>query len=708
MTLTVLSGSVLFLILVLVIFTFRYYSLFFKIEDVENAYLNNVTSRSETYTLKEEKKLLTHLNHSVSDLLSNEVEDIVYDVRFLQAMLEKFLGKSYNYKERVLPNALYENVYSREPYVHYSQRLIRSGVTPEIEKEVRIVSNISDYASFLTKFYSCIFIGSQKGYTVADYVLPKNMKQVPVSTEPTRYSYDPVKRSWFETGKKLDSPQFTDIYLAQTGVMTVSCIVPYKINGEFEGVLGVDCDPNRIYSLVKSIADDENDLYFILSKKGEILFINFDSDDLKVTLGLDIRKSNDETLANVARKMVEGECGFEPVTIKGKDYFIAYSPVKNVGWSFASLIPKEKVYIPAKRVRTHLEKVQNDFFRNVDNFISWMGLSTLLLLLLILYIIFRMIIKISDSVAKPILTLTKGVNEFAAGNLDKRVTFESNDEIQNIADNFNLLAQRLQDTISDLSKVSAQKKRLDAEVDVVNMILMNYLPDNFRIAQNFNFDLYALDSPAKISGGDFYDFYMLDDVHMVICVGDVSGRGVPSALFMMIAKSVLKSFIKMNSEPDLSTVISKINERLYNLNSEKMYLAVFIGIVNLKTGKMTYVNAGHYAPYVYSAQNQSGDFLINESIDPIMALNPDIKFHPHELFLEKGDLIYLYTDGIIETSKRGEKFDETKLGEAVLNATLKGASSEEIIKSSLAEAAAFVDRTEFADDVVLLCLKHKG
>lgn len=708
LTFAALSGSVLFVLGFAIFSPLRNYFLLSTIDNLEKNNLVKITTRAEEQALKEEKRRLTNLNASVSELLSSELQHITEDVALLRDTFVTFLENPDKYKERVLPNALYKDVISNVPYVHYSQRLLKNGLTPEIEKEIRIASNIADFTPFFVDYYNCIFYGSERGYSIGLYVMDHPDDLVPVSTMPSRLTYDPVTRIWYEMGKSFKEPFFTDIYKAQSGDMVVSCISPYYVNGEFRGVMGVDCNPDRIYKLVKSIAVEESDLYFILSPKGEILFVNFDSDALSVTLDEDIRNSSEESLAKVAKKMTELKNGFESVTIKGKDYFIAYSPVKKVNWSFASLIPVEKVYAPAKLIRNHLYDVQDKFYDKIENFIYILVISLSVFVLLLLYVIFKRIVPLANSVVRPILQLTRSVNEFAAGNLDKRVDFNSNDELQTIGDNFNSLAQRLQDTIRDLSVVSDQKKRLDAELSVVNEILVNYLPDDFSIADKYNFDLFAKEYPAKSSGGDYFDFFMLDDDHLLVSVGDVSGRGVPSALFMMISKSVIKSFFKMNSHQDLGSILKRVNYRLHKHNTEKMYVALFIGIVELSTGRMSYVNAGHFAPYIYRAESESGDFLMDESIDTILALTSDASFHTRNTVLNPGDVLFMYTDGItMEVSNKGETFGEEKVADSVLRFAKAGMSSKEIIEASRNAAVEFVGHPEFNDDIALLCLKRK-
>ena len=676
---------------------------------MEKYSLNRISYSAESYALKEEKKRLICQNEATSELLTTEFRLITEDVAMLRDIYSSFLEHPERYKERVLPNSVYEDVKSAIPYVHYSQRFLKNGLTPKLDKEIKLVSNIADILPFFSDYYKSVFFGSESGYSVVIEVMDHPDDLVPESTEPFRSSYDPIYRSWYQKGKNLDGPGFSDVYLSQYGKMAVSCIAPYFVKGKFQGVLGVDFTSDKIYERVKSINANEDELYFILSNNGEILFVNFDSDAIKVKLNEDLRNSKEKSLSEIAKKMVSQKKGFDTLTIKGKDYFIAYSPVSNIKWSFASLVPVEKVYIPAEEVKSHLLSIKEGYSQKIQKSVITIVLSTFVFVFILLFFLFRQIVSLSERVVNPILSLARDVNEFASGNLDKRVEIYSQDEIQNIAENFNSFAQKLQCTIRDLNNLSDQKKRLDAEVNVVKEILLNYLPDNFSIADKQGYDLFAKEYPAKVSGSDFFDFYKLDEEHLIVSIGELSGRGVSYALFMMTTKTIVKSYCKLNFGQDLGWILERINKRLTEHNTEQISVSIFIGIIELSSGKMCYVNAGHCAPYIYRAENHRGSFLNDSSIDSKLALNVNASFCTHETILNPGDLLYMYTDGFTsEISTNGEKYNETMLEEAVINACEANQKSKDIVSSSYQTAVDFIGRDEFQDDITFLCLKRKN
>ncbi|MBP5243166.1 MAG: hypothetical protein J6Z28_00415, partial [Succinivibrio sp.] len=201
LTFAALCGSLLFILGFAVFSPIRNYFLVSTIDKIEKNNLVMVTSRAEEQALKEEKRRLTCLNESVSELLTTELEQITEDVTLLRDTFVGFLEHPENYKERELPNALYKDVISNVPYVHYSQRLLKEGLTPEIEREIRIASNIADFTPFYTDYYNCIFFGSELGYSIGLYVMEYPDDLVPVSTDPSRLTYDPVTRIWYQMGK---------------------------------------------------------------------------------------------------------------------------------------------------------------------------------------------------------------------------------------------------------------------------------------------------------------------------------------------------------------------------------------------------------------------------------------------------------------------------------------------------------------------------
>jgi sigma-B regulation protein RsbU (phosphoserine phosphatase) len=242
--------------------------------------------------------------------------------------------------------------------------------------------------------------------------------------------------------------------------------------------------------------------------------------------------------------------------------------------------------------------------------------------------------------------------------------------------------------------------KISAELSVAAQIQTSMIPSVFPpFPERKEFDLYASMVPAKEVGGDFYDFYLVKDDNLAVIIADVSGKGVPAALFMVITKTLFE-----NSSSSLSPkrVFEKVNKRLIKNNETGMFVTAFMGFYNIPTGRFIYSNAGHNPPLL---KRKGGDyeFIINE---PCLVLGSfeNAKYTENEITLEKGDMLYLYTDGVTEAMNvKSELFSETRLLE-VLNKN-KDASPELLLKIVKKEVDDFSEGAQQFDDITMLALK---
>ena len=215
-------------------------------------------------------------------------------------------------------------------------------------------------------------------------------------------------------------------------------------------------------------------------------------------------------------------------------------------------------------------------------------------------------------------------------------------------------------------------------------------------------------TPAKEVGGDFYDFYMLDETHLAITVADVSGKGIPAALFMVISKTVLKNFaISTLNREGLAEVVEKANEKLCANNEAMMFVTTFIGVLDLETGEFVYVNGGHNPPVIYHAAENHCDFL---DVKKNFVLGPmdGIPFVEQRTTFKPGDLIFLYTDGVTEAlNVKDEEYLPDRLIK-FMNSTNCKADLHELLKNIRADVADHVGEAEQSDDITMFALRFNG
>jgi sigma-B regulation protein RsbU (phosphoserine phosphatase) len=255
--------------------------------------------------------------------------------------------------------------------------------------------------------------------------------------------------------------------------------------------------------------------------------------------------------------------------------------------------------------------------------------------------------------------------------------------------------------VDNLTKVTREKERISTELDLAKQIQENMLPSVFPpYPDRHDLDIHASMDPAKAVGGDFYDFFLIDEEHLGMVMADVSGKGIPAALFMMMARIMINSAAKTGIPP--SEVLRQVNERICENNDAEMFVTVWLGILNLTTGEVTAANAGHEYPMLRGAK---GDFVIKK--DPhgfVVGGMEGVRYRDYSFTLERGGTLFLYTDGLPEANdKNGKLFGTDRILE-VLNRDPK-ASAEQLLDTMTAAVAEYVGKTEQFDDLTMMAVR---
>ena len=278
------------------------------------------------------------------------------------------------------------------------------------------------------------------------------------------------------------------------------------------------------------------------------------------------------------------------------------------------------------------------------------------------------------------------------------------DELRELADSFATMYREVGAYIAKLETVTAEKERIGAELDVAAKIQSSMLPCIFPAFPDRNeFDIYATMDPAKEVGGDFYDFFMVDADHLAFVVADVSGKGVPAALFMVIGKTLIKDHTGLHD--DLGEVFTEVNNILCASNSEEMFITAFEGVLNLKTGELRYVNAGHEIPFLCRNGGVFEPYKVRAGF--VLAGMQGIRYRAGSIQLEPGDKVFQYSDGIPEAINSEKAPYGMKRLESVLAKNSEKAPSE-LLSLVKADVDAFVGDADQFDDITMLCIEFKG
>lgn len=282
------------------------------------------------------------------------------------------------------------------------------------------------------------------------------------------------------------------------------------------------------------------------------------------------------------------------------------------------------------------------------------------------------------------------------------IIVKKDDEIRDLADCFSKMYYEIGEYISKLKTITAEKERIGAELDVAAKIQSSMLPCIFPpFPDRKDFDIYASMDAAKEVGGDFYDFYMLGRDHLAITVADVSGKGIPAAMFMMRAKTLIKSFVESGKSVD--ETFSLTNEALCENNTAGMFLTAWFGILNLTSGELVFVNAGHNPPLIKRAGGEFEYLRVKPNF--ILAGMEGTRYRRNTLTLNPGDSLFVYTDGVTEAmTSDGKLYGEDRLRQT-LN-SCKGESCENICKSTLKSIVTYAGGAPQSDDITMLSLNY--
>ena len=266
------------------------------------------------------------------------------------------------------------------------------------------------------------------------------------------------------------------------------------------------------------------------------------------------------------------------------------------------------------------------------------------------------------------------------------------------------LEKLVEESVKKLARVTAEKERINAELDIARHIQISMLPCVFpAYPERAEFDIFATMTPAKEVGGDFYDFFLIDGDRLGVVIADVSGKGVPAALFMVVAKTLIKNYALMNLSP--AETFMKTNKQLCENNEANMFVTAFMGILNILTGEFSFVNAGHNFPLLRRA-GKAYDWL-KSPVKLVLAYTPDTRYADSTLRLEPNDMLLLYTDGVTEaTDMEGNLFENERLV-SLLND--KQASRPSLLLADVMQAVnSFAGDAPQFDDITMLGLLYQG
>ncbi len=324
--------------------------------------------------------------------------------------------------------------------------------------------------------------------------------------------------------------------------------------------------------------------------------------------------------------------------------------------------------------------------------------------------IFLSVVILRRTAVQPLRELADAATRFAKEN--RPVTKEdvialklrSNDEVSDLYEEIRSMEYRIVDYTEHLTQVTAEKERVSTELRTASHIQESMLPNTFpAFPDREEFDLYAGMTPAKEVGGDFYDFFLIDDKNLAVVIADVSDKGVPAALFMMSARILINYRAQMGGRP--SEILQAVNAEICKNNKSRMFVTVWLGILNLETGVLSCSNAGHEYPIV---RGGDGVFrVLKDRHGLVVGALARSRYQDYEIRMEPGDAVFVYTDGVPEANDADGAFYGMERMEKALN-RLADQAPRQILEGIKADVDAFTGNAMQFDDLTMLCLEYKG
>ena len=523
------------------------------------------------------------------------------------------------------------------------------------------------------------------------------------------YNFDTRNRPWYLQAVEEGDLIFTGVEEdAFTEIPGIVCAAPVYRDGELVAVVGADIFLTSISEYVKNTAS-EGGFLCVVNQEGQVLFSPQQEGIFKAELSgqaPDLRASENEALAAFVNQALRERTGLNLIEIGGKNYYLTGAPMETLGWTVLSVVEKDVTDQPTKAMLTRYDEINDNAQGVFRQGASKSAKTILILTLAILVLAVIAALALAGRVVKPLEHMTKRINALSGEDqaFEMEDVYRTDDEIEILAESFATLSKRTRDYISQITEITAEKERISTELALATRIQADMLPNIFpAFPERPEFDIYATMTPAKEVGGDFYDFFLIDDTHLGLVMADVSGKGVPAALFMMVSKILVQNYAMAGRSP--AEVLQAVNNQICSNNREEMFVTVWLGILDTTTGRVIASNAGHEYPVIMQTGNRFE--MVKDKHGLVIGGMEGIRYREYELDMTPGSKLFLYTDGVSEaTNEKNEMFGTQRMLEAMNEDP--DASPEEILKNVRKAVDAFVKDAEQFDDLTMLCLEYKG
>lgn len=500
-----------------------------------------------------------------------------------------------------------------------------------------------------------------------------------LGTEEYEYHYV----DWYQIPKLLNQPYWSEPYLDDGGAgirMSTYSKPLYDKDGKMYAVFTADISLDWFTNLVNSIKPYPRSYNFMIGRGGTYLVHHFQERILSETIFSATLDMKDPAVAQIGKAMIDGEKGMAILHNEDTLCYTFYAPIESTGWSVGLVCPQEEVLAGLNEMKFNVSVV--------------FAIGIIVMLVCCYHIVRKQ--------TKPLIEFAASAKKIAEGNFNASLPqIKSRDEMKMLRDSFEFMQQSLVDYTEELKLTTANRERIESELRIASDIQMGMIPKIFPpFPDRSDVDLYATLIPAREVGGDLYDFFISDE-KLFFTVGDVSGKGVPASLLMAVTRTLFRNMATHLKKPH--AIVRALNESITESNDSGMFVTLFLGVIDLKTGNMEFCNAGHNPPVLH--HQGGGKFL--ETIPNIpLGVFQGFEYQMEELQLEPNTILFTYTDGVTEAEDPDKKlFTEERLlrlfGE--LNPIY---TPKEKLEKILDMVQLHAGGAEQSDDITMLCVHY--
>ena len=666
----------------------------------QNAAVTEISSQVMTSIIDDSLRKTTNLEAYIAgDMFTNVRTKVTILADFLKYVAENPLAFSDLY---VLPPNSGNNG------ILCAQALYDEKVDPEDPRIMDLVGLYGNVTSLMLSLYNTqginsMFLSTPEGVTI----ILDEVSGLKLDSDGNPVSAPATERPWYKGAIDAGGIFFSDVEIDLfSGNVGIVCSMPVYSKGKLIAVVGADLFVTSMSQYIESNAQD-GIFSCIVNSQGHVVFAPKTQDIFSISSdNKDMRTTEYSELNEYVQDAIDGFNDVRIVNAGGTDYYMVASKIGEVDWVLISVVDRALTELPAEMMIEQFGEISEE---TSEAFVSGMNKSRTMVFIL-LGVIFVLgsasALILAGRIVKPLAVMTNRVSEMGEGHFNFAIkdVYKTKDEVQVLAEAFAALSVRTQNYIEQITTITAEKERIGAELNVAANIQADMLPRIFPpYPNNKEFDLFASMTPAKEVGGDFYDFFMIDDSHIALVMADVSGKGVPAALFMVIAKTLIKDRALQGGTP--SEILEDVNAQLCEGNEASLFVTVWLAIIDLRTGEGMAANAGHEHP---ALRHKGGEFhLVEYRHSPAVAVMEGMKFRQHPFKLEPGDTLFVYTDGVPEaTDKNNQLFGNERMLEALNRDT--NANPKAVLKNVNDGISEFIGDAEQFDDTTMLCFHYKG